>query len=499
MHTHPARRIFFALGRSLEFALFSFHPDRDDRRNRAVFLPSRAKHMSDSPRLAILVGGGPAPGINGVISAATIEARNRGMTVIGVQDGYKWLVKGDIKHVRELDIDQVVRIYDKGGSILGTSRTNPAKVIEELGRDRMPEVMECFARLGITHLVSIGGDDTAFSANKLYRQSGGKLRVAHLPKTIDNDIPLPGGTPTFGFETARHKGAAVAKALAEDAKTTSRWYIVVSMGRAAGHLALGIGKAAAVHLTIIPEEFDVREKKQPHDGRVHFREIIDIIMGTMLKRRAVGKEYGIVVLAEGLIESIGGKWLKESMHELAQALNYNSIEHYGSIELDKEHNYLRLGEIEFGRMVKDALNVHGTEFAIKTTYIDKELGYELRCADPIPFDIEYTRNLGYSAVKYLLSSRPEDRDGAIISFDEGRMLPMRFSEVFKDRDRLETRKVDVKGESFEVGLHYMYRLEKSDFENTVALKAIAECAGKTEKEIRDHFGYLVGLGPSPWA
>jgi 6-phosphofructokinase 1 len=218
-------------------------------------------------------------------------------------------------------------------------------------------------------------------------------------------------------------------------------------------------------------------------------------MGTMLKRRAARKNYGIVVLAEGIIESIGAKWLQESMWELAKALNYNSIEHYGAIELEKEHMHLRLGEIEFGRMVKDALKVYGPEFGIDTTYVDKELGYELRCADPVPFDIEYTRNLGYSAVKYLLSEEPEDRDGAIIAFDEGRMVPMRFGKIFKDSDRLPTRKVDVTGESFEVGRSYMKRLERSDFEDPEALKGIADAAGKSEKQIRQYFGYLVGLNP----
>ncbi len=164
--------------------------------------------MSENPggkKLAILVGGGPAPGINGVISAATIEAINRGLKVIGVQDGYKWLVEGRLEKTRELTIAEVVKIYNKGGSILGTSRTNPAEKEEY-----MSKVLECFRQLGVTHLVSIGGDDTAFSANKVYRSSRGEIRVAHVPKTIDNDIPLPGWAPTFGFETARELGTEVA-------------------------------------------------------------------------------------------------------------------------------------------------------------------------------------------------------------------------------------------------------------------------------------------------
>src|SRR5205085_3318815 len=119
----------------------------------------------------------------------------------------------------------------KGGSILGTSRTNPAANEEDMAR-----VLEAFRKLGVTALVSIGGDDTAFSASRVHKAARGAIRVAHVPKTIDNDLPLPGSTPTFGFETARHHGVYLLRNLAEDARTTSRWYIIISMGRTAGHL-----------------------------------------------------------------------------------------------------------------------------------------------------------------------------------------------------------------------------------------------------------------------
>ena len=149
--------------------------------------------------------------------------------------------------IRRLNIDDVSRLHLRGGSILGTSRTNPAKYDAD-----MAHVLDVFNGLGITALVTIGGDDTAFSASQVYKRAGGAVRVAHVPKTIDNDLPLPGSTPTFGFETARHFGVFIVRNLAEDARTTSRWYLIVSMGRAAGHLALGIGKAAAATLTHHP-------------------------------------------------------------------------------------------------------------------------------------------------------------------------------------------------------------------------------------------------------
>src|SRR5437667_909018 len=122
---------------------------------------------TDRGRLAILVGGGPAPGINGVISAATIEGVNEGFEVIGFRDGYKWLAQGDTTHCAKLTIEAVKGVHLRGGSILGTSRTNPTK-----SEKSMQNVLEALRRLGVTALVSIGGDDTAYSASQVYRQAG---------------------------------------------------------------------------------------------------------------------------------------------------------------------------------------------------------------------------------------------------------------------------------------------------------------------------------------
>ena len=153
-------------------------------------------------KLAIVVGGGPAPGINGVISSATIEGVKQGYDVIGLRDGFKWLAQGDATHITPLGINDVTPIHHRGGSILGTARTNPAK-----SETSMANLLDAFRRLGVSALVSIGGDDTAYSASQIYKKAAGAIRVAHVPKTIDNDLPLPGSTPTFGFETARLKCA----------------------------------------------------------------------------------------------------------------------------------------------------------------------------------------------------------------------------------------------------------------------------------------------------
>jgi 6-phosphofructokinase len=421
-------------------------------------------------KLALLVGGGPAPGINGVISSVAIEAVEQGIEVIGFRDGFQWLVKGDADHHRKLAIDDVKAIHLRGGSILGTSRTNPTKSEKD-----MQNVLDVLRRLNVTMLVTIGGDDTAYSGSQVYARAGGAVRVAHVPKTIDNDLPLPGSTPTFGFETARQVGVGIIRNLAEDARTTSRWYLIISMGRAAGHLALGIGKAAAATLTIIPEEFG--------DRRVTLDEVCDILIGSIIKRRGMHANYGVAVLAEGLLEAIGETGLLECM-STAQ------LGRYGQITRDP-HGHLRLGEIEFGRMIKDRLSARLEELGLSVTLIDKDLGYELRCADPIPFDAEYTRDLGYGAVKFLRSEEA-GKFGAIISLVGGHLEPLPFSQMLNPQTlRMQTRRVNVSGEGYECARRYMIRLERRDFDNPQRLARLASAAGMTAEQFHQRFEYVL--------
>ncbi|QVL32291.1 6-phosphofructokinase [Telmatocola sphagniphila] len=427
-------------------------------------------------KLGIVVGGGPAPGINGVISSVTIEAINHGMEVIGFQNGFRHLVEGSDTHWRKLTTDDVAPYYTRGGSILGTARVNPAKKEEDMAR-----VLKVFEKLGLTAFVTIGGDDTAYSGSQVAKRVGPGaprakpsdhfIRVCHVPKTIDNDLPLPEGTPTFGFETARHLGVLTTRALHADARTTGRWYIIVSMGRAAGHLALGIGKASASTISIIPEEF--------RDKPVTLESLSDIIIGSILKRKLVGKDYGVVVLAEGLIESIGDAGL-------LKALGEEALSHYGHLERDP-HGHLRLGEIDFGRIVKDYLKKKLLELGQKVDFITKDLGYELRSADPIPFDAEYTRDLGYGAVKFL-TSEAASQYGAVISFIDGRMVPLPFEQMIDPKtQRMKNRRVNVDSESYHCARRYMIRLEKSDFDDAAKLKQLADVVKMTPEAFRARF------------
>ena len=174
--------------------------------------------MSHQKRLAILVGGGPAPGINSVIGAATIRGVLEGVEVLGIRDGFEWIMQGNVDKVRPLTIDEVSRIHFRGGSHIGISRANPTKNPEHL-----ENTVISLLRLNVSQLITIGGDDTAFSAMKLEEKAQGRIQVVHVPKTIDNDLDLPAYVDTFGFQTARHIGVDIVKNLMVDAKTTSRW------------------------------------------------------------------------------------------------------------------------------------------------------------------------------------------------------------------------------------------------------------------------------------
>lgn len=415
--------------------------------------------MSIAPKkLAILVGGGPAPGINSVIGAATIRAAVEGVEVIGIKDGFKWIMEGDISHTKELDIHNVSRIHFRGGSYIGISRSNPTKDPKHL-----ENAVTSLLRLNVDKLITIGGDDTAYSALKVDDMAGGRIRVVHVPKTIDNDLDLPHGIPTFGFQTARHIGVEVVKNLMVDAQTTSRWYFVVSMGRKAGHLALGIGKATGATLTLIPEEFQAKEIKLSH--------MVDILVGAIIKRMSYGRSDGVAILAEGLVEHLGAA----------------DLEYLVDVERDA-HDNIRIAEINFGEILKAKVIERLKEFNLKATIVAKNIGYELRCADPIPYDMEYTRDLGFSAAQFILSGG----SGAMVSIQNGHFVPMFFKDILDPvTGKTKVRMVDPASESFYIARRYMLRLNQADFDDAHELAKYAATAGISLEDFKKHFYYLI--------
>ena len=414
--------------------------------------------MSQNKKMAILVGGGPAPGINSVIGAATIRGILSGAEVIGIRDGFKWIMRGNIDNITPLTIDRVSRIHFRGGSYIGIARDNPTK-----DHKHLENTVTSLLRLNVDKLITIGGDDTAYSAYRLQQVGENRINVAHVPKTIDNDLDLPHGICTFGFQTARHIGVDILKNIMVDAKTTTRWYFVITMGRKAGHLALGIGKAAGATMTLIPEEF--KEKKIP------LKKIVDILVGAIIKRISYGRPDGVAIIAEGLVERLDEKDLKQLI----------------DVERD-EHDNIRIAEINFGEILKYKVQQRLSEFGLKMTIIAKNIGYELRCADPIPYDMEYCRDLGFMAAKFLY----DGESGALVSVQDGRFVPMYFKKILDPKTkRMKVRMVDTSSESYNIANRYMIRLHRDDFDDPHELAKYAATANISLDKFREQFYYLV--------
>jgi 6-phosphofructokinase 1 len=406
-------------------------------------------------RIGILVGGGPAPGTNGVISAVVIEAIKNNCTPVGFHDGFEWLAERYTDEQHEMTIPEVARIHLGGGVHLGTSRT-------DITRDAatLENAVSALRKLGIEALVTVGGDDLVRSSVAIERETKGAIKVVQVPKSIDNDLWLPLPVATLGHETARHVGVKLIEGLMEDAKTTGRWYLAVTMGRPTGHLTLGIGKAASATCTIIPEEFP--------PGPVSLSDICDIVEGTVIKRRAMGRPYGVVLLSEALVERFDPQEVAELQ----------------DVDRDAQGN-IRVAEIDLGRKVKSEVQARLERRGIKATIVDKTVGYELRCAPPIPFDAEYARDLGYAAFKHLYGGG----SGAMITIQGGEFAAAPFEEVIDPATgRGRQRFVDVDTESYQVARDYMMRLGRKDFADQAWVAKLAEAGALTPVEFVSRFG-----------
>lgn len=377
-----------------------------------------------SPRgkFGIVVSGGPAPGINSVIAAVAIEASHHGFATIGFKGGFEGMVLSGSNCGVELDTSEAGHIANSGGSVLGTSRFNPLN--DESSRKALVQTLR---DVGVDKLVVIGGEGSAYLSHNLSLTLP-ELRIAHVPKTIDNDLLLPHNYPCFGFETARHAGQHILETLRQDALTTERWFLITTMGRQAGFLALGLGLASGASLTLIPEEFP--------RGETTPRQIAGLILESMRKRRFSNKNYGIALMAEGILDR----------------LNLASVPELKDIPRD-ELGRLRYADLELEDVISRELKKLCKEAGLQIRCTTKNIGYELRCHEPISFDIEYTRFLGFGAVRYLL----EDKRGIMVVRDFDNLGYITLESMIDDRGFIRSRTVDLNSDLYRVARSFMIR------------------------------------------
>lgn len=385
--------------------------------------------------IAILCGGGPAPGINSVISSLSMAFLDSGYRVIGIHEGYKGLFSPK-PDVQEIDFKFADDIHKRGGSALRMSRFKP-KDSEFNTR--------FFLDYNIKLLVTIGGDDTASTANrigKFLRANNINIQNIHVPKTIDNDLPLPDNTPTFGYQSAKQEGVRIAQTVYEDARTSGNWFVTAAMGREAGHLAFGIGAACHFPMIVIPEMFNKVE--------VTFDRIIKLIISAIVKRKILGIGYGVAIVSEGVFHFMSNDEINNSGIDFTY----------------DEHGHPELGNVSKAHIFNVLLQNRLKKLGLKVKSRPVELGYELRCVPPVAFDLMYCVLLGYGVKKLF----DEGQTGCMVTASNtGKIAPLYLEDVSDAFGKVIPRLVDIDGEKpkliFEHGLQF---IEPGDYEEAKA-------------------------------
>lgn len=385
--------------------------------------------MENSKSIVILCAGGPAPGINTVIATVTKRFLSDGFRVLGLNYGYKTLFTAKQDFI-ELTYDLADRIFDKGGSYLKMSRYKPKN--EEFNSD-------FFEKQNVKLLVTIGGDDTASTANRISNflaEKNIKIQNIHVPKTIDNDLPLPDNIPTFGYHTAKNEGVRIGKTILEDARTSDGWFVVSAMGREAGHLAIGIGLACHYPMIIIPEMF--------FNTEITFDKIIKMIISSMIKRELMGINYGVAIISEGVFHY----------------LSSSEINNCGITFTYDEHGHPELGNVSKAHIFNVLLQLELKKLKLKFRSRPEEVGYELRCIEPIAYDLKYCTNLG-SGVKHLFD-RGESQC-IVLSTANDEIKPLYMKDIANEKGVIVPRLVDAKSERFLLTLRSFEYIASTDY------------------------------------
>lgn len=381
-------------------------------------------------RVAMLFAGGPAPAANAVIGTAAVAFLNAGIEVLGIKHGYSNLIDYDGsqalvegKHYMRITHDDLSHRRTSQGIMIGTARTNPGKSVSAPEHLSDPErsaplarVYKALCSLGVDALISIGGDDTLKTANKmkLYQDTlpagSKKMPVVHLPKTIDNDYM--GIDFTFGYFTAAEFLATEMRNLNYDAAAGQSYYLCEAMGRSAGWLAYGAAIAGEACMVLSVEDivgpFRSEEAVKDAAGNMVKRPIMDVskiadkIVKLMLAREAQGRPYGVIVVAEGMAEYLPQKYLE-------------------GIPRD-EHGHIAIANVNLSKMLaKIIADAYGSATGRSRKVTGLQLGYESRCAIPHAFDVMLGSQIGVGAYRALVE---EQLGGVMISV--GGQLDLRF-------------------------------------------------------------------------
>jgi len=379
--------------------------------------------------IAILCGGGPAPGINTVVATIAKRFLSDDYVVLGLNYGFKTLFTKEPDFFK-LTFDFADRIFNTGGSYLKMSRHKPKD--SEFSKD-------FFVKNNVKLLVTIGGDDTASTANRLteyLHKHNVSIQNIHVPKTIDNDLPLPENLPTFGYHSAKNEGVRIASTVYEDGRTSGNWFVVCSMGREAGHLAFGIGASAHYPMIIIPEMFKNVE--------ITFDRMIKMMVSTIVKRIILGIDYGAIIISEGVFHFMSDEQIiKSGIH-----FSYD------------EHGHPELGKVSKAHIFNSLLQLELNKLRIKVKSRPVEIGYEVRCIAPTAFDLNYCSSLG-NGVKKLFDRK--ESGCIVVSMPDGKVQPLYLKDIADENGKIKPRLLNVESESYRLTFNSMDSIKEEDY------------------------------------
>ncbi|MDO9548156.1 MAG: 6-phosphofructokinase [Candidatus Marinimicrobia bacterium] len=386
--------------------------------------------------VAILCGGGPAPGMNTVVGSIAKSFLKNGIKVIGLHHGYTGLFRENA-HIEELDFLKADAIFNRGGSYLKMSRFKPTPEDFEKNFN-----LKLFEDNNIKLLVTVGGDDTASTANRVAKFLSGKgysISNIHVPKTIDNDLPLPNHAPTFGYTTAEDSGAKIAATIYEDARTSENWFVIAAMGRSAGHLAFGIGSACHLPMIVIPEMFNKVE--------ITVDRIVNLVISAMIKRKIMGLNYGVAIISEGVFHELSEEEIKKS------GINFTY----------DDHGHPELGKISKAQMFNELISKKLKEIGLDIKSRPIELGYEVRCVNPVGFDLVYCTLLGNGVYKLF----KEGTTGCMVYVDNaGDVSPLFLKDMEGADGKIPPRPVDIEDQkSQSIINNILHYITESDYES----------------------------------
>ena len=410
-------------------------------RNFEIRLTINIKITIMKDAVIILCGGGPAPGMNSVSMSVAKTFISKGYRVIGLHGGYSGLFS---KNARTEDLTFAIadRYFNRGGSYLEMSRFKPTDADFENNFN-----LDLFKDNNIKLLVTIGGDDTASTANRISKflaAKGYPIANIHCPKTIDNDLPLPANAPTFGYNSAKNEGAHLARTVYEDARTSGNWLVICAMGRTCGSLALGIGEATHCPMTIIPEMFNKTE--------INLDKVVKLSISAILKRKAMGINYGTIVAAEGLFH----EFKAEEMEAAGVRFSYD------------DHGHPELGKVSKAVLFNDLLEAEFKKIGLKVKSRPVEIGYDVRCQDPVAYDLTYCTELAMGV--YQLFS--EGKTGCMVYVDAyGNVSPLYLADLQDPKTgKIPPRVVDINSGTAQNYYKYIaHYVTEADYEAVRAL------------------------------